>query len=1095
MLLHSSRWLTLLLLVPAMDALCGAGCPAGAFCTSSLCWTCAAGSFSTANATSCDYTPTSCPAGTFSSPPGSCLECSPAAACPVAGLSAQPPCLWSATTLAGSSSNSPLIDGVLGTSATFNAPTALTIDAAGVMLYVAESVNNIVRTVAVTTGLVRRLAGSGAAGSADGVGSSAAFNSPQGLAVSLAGRLFMADTGNNCVRTVTLAGVTSTLAGACGLGGGWTDAAGTSARLSAPKGLAVDALEAVYVADTFNHRIRVITPLGVVTTLAGTGASSPLTNGAALTATFSSPFGVALNGLGVYVSDLGNHVVRYIDASGNVSTFAGSGANAYALGSSAAASFMSIERLAYSASLVRGASALLVPDSGSKRILSIDSLGTVSCLSGSGSTATVAGYGTAAGFNGPVAVAVSSQGAVFVAEYDGHVIRQLTCSPCPAGSDCSSGAPQPCAAGKYCELGAAPQACPAGNFCPSGASSPTPCAAGTSSSALGASAGSTCTACAAGTFSSAGASICFSSGGGGICTAPAGFFCPPSGRCPSGWVTSTNSSFCYRFFASPLSTWQQARAACPGTFTASAGASTTLASVRSAAEYYTIRSLTAGWAWVGLNQLANPTCGNNARCPNWVWDRAGVSNEYVTTLPGSAVVWTSPEPTGPNPATPSVAENCAQLAPGTAFNDQPCASAFGFVCETPALLQQCPPGSFCLPGSTSPTPCQAGSYSAASGSFSCTICPTGSFCPFNSTLPLPCPVNTGFAQGVGSASGCGTASPTPTLSPTCTPSLTPTPTFTGTATPTPSLTPTPTLTTTTTPPPRSCLTVPGRCATPLTSLGPPSGPGGELQVSSALFAPAAATTLLTSFPAIGSTLSVVLPLPPSSGESTSITCYPQDPTVAVVAAAPSQGACSASSPTAACVQPPSSSSEVVQGSTAALFLVTARAAANATAPLQAHPTAVTAVCCTLHSEPLGQGEVPRYVQSYPLPCAPVSATPWALPLLSGVLLELQEEGVFLLLGGAAQAQAPSTSSLLAPIFNLSPCTALSSSKPLAISQCGPPVPMTAHLPCRRSQPSQKPFLATHQVWLCSSPSQALSLDPGTSCWWPPPSRPSLTIWR
>src|SRR3989440_9565 len=116
------------------------------------------------------------------------------------------------------------------------------------------------------------LAGAASPGSADGTGSAARFNGPFGVATDSSGDVYVADTGNNTIRKITPAGVVTTLAGLAGITGS-ADGTGSTARFSDPDGVATDPSGNVYVADTFNHTIRKITPAGVVTTLAGLAGS------------------------------------------------------------------------------------------------------------------------------------------------------------------------------------------------------------------------------------------------------------------------------------------------------------------------------------------------------------------------------------------------------------------------------------------------------------------------------------------------------------------------------------------------------------------------------------------------------------------------------------------------------------------------------------------------------------------------------------------------------------------------------------------------------------------------------------------------------
>ncbi|WP_371867438.1 gluconolaconase [Duganella guangzhouensis] len=186
-------------------------------------------------------------------------------------------------------------------------------------LYVADGGdNNSIRKIDLA-GIGSTLAG-GTEGYAEGTGTAAAFNTPSGLAIDAAGNLYVADTGNNAIRKVTPAGVVSTLAGD-GLAGD-KDGKGAGAQFNGPIGVAVDAAGVVYVADTYNDRIRRIAPDGTVTTIAG-GKRAGHADGAAAQALFDTPTGLAISAAGdLYIADTANHAIRKLSKDGQVSTIA-----------------------------------------------------------------------------------------------------------------------------------------------------------------------------------------------------------------------------------------------------------------------------------------------------------------------------------------------------------------------------------------------------------------------------------------------------------------------------------------------------------------------------------------------------------------------------------------------------------------------------------------------------------------------------------------------------------------------------------------------------------------------------------------------------
>jgi hypothetical protein len=213
-------------------------------------------------------------------------------------------------------------DGVAAT-AQFENPRG--VEVTGGSVYVADYANHRVR--AINAGQVTTLAGSGVQGFKDGPAATAQLNFPAGLAVQGGGGLLVADSANDRIRVVW-SGQVTTLAGS-GVKG-FLDGAAATARFQYPQGVA-EAAGTVYVADTENHRIRMIKG-GQVTTLAGSGVKGFL-DGAATVARFNAPTDVAVSGSTVYVADSGNNRVRAVAlGSGAVSTVAGTGAQGAADG-------------------------------------------------------------------------------------------------------------------------------------------------------------------------------------------------------------------------------------------------------------------------------------------------------------------------------------------------------------------------------------------------------------------------------------------------------------------------------------------------------------------------------------------------------------------------------------------------------------------------------------------------------------------------------------------------------------------------------------------------------------------------------------------
>jgi sugar lactone lactonase YvrE len=210
-----------------------------------------------------------------------------------------------------------VIDGAAATSR-FDDPFGVAIDAAGNVFVADGGDSNRIRRIT-PDGVVSTFAG-GPEGFIDGAGIAASFNTPSALAIDRRGNLYVADTGNHAIRKITPGGVVTTLAGNGQPGD--VDGIGKAARFNGPVGVAVDRAGNVFVADTYNDRIRRIAPDGTVTTVAGNGQPGNA-DGAAHTAGFDTPSGVAVAPDGsLYIADTGNDAVRAIAPGGLVSTLA-----------------------------------------------------------------------------------------------------------------------------------------------------------------------------------------------------------------------------------------------------------------------------------------------------------------------------------------------------------------------------------------------------------------------------------------------------------------------------------------------------------------------------------------------------------------------------------------------------------------------------------------------------------------------------------------------------------------------------------------------------------------------------------------------------
>ena len=278
-------------------------------------------------------------------------------------------------------------------------------------------------------GTVATLAGTARlSGSVDGTGAAARFKNPRGVAVDGVGNVYVADTDNHVIRKVTPGGVVTTLAGTAGSSGS-VDGTGAAARFNYLRGVAVDGDGNVYVADTDNHVIRKVTPGGVVTTLAGTAGSSGSVDGTGAAARFNYLRGVAVDGVGnVYVADSQNNLIRKVTPGGVVTTLAGTaGSYGSENGTGADARLGNVYGVA-----VDGDGNVYAGDEYNGTVRKVTPGGVVTRLAGSGGEMSWGfqdAIGPLARFSGPTGVAVDGDGNVYVADSYNNLIRKVT----PAG--------------------------------------------------------------------------------------------------------------------------------------------------------------------------------------------------------------------------------------------------------------------------------------------------------------------------------------------------------------------------------------------------------------------------------------------------------------------------------------------------------------------------------------------------------------------------------------------------------------------------------------------------------------------------------------
>ena len=306
-------------------------------------------------------------------------------------------------------------------------PSSVAFDAAG-NLYFSDTNRQVVYESSLA-GVLSIVAGDGVQGFGGdgGAATSAELNAPQGVAVGSDGTLYIADTGNGRIRTVS-GGVIMTFAGNGSVGFGGDGRAATSATFRRPNALAIDASGALLVCDAGNDRVRRISA-GVIQTLAGNGMQGFAGDGGAATgAELDIPTGLAVGSDGrIFVADSHNQRVRVIATNGVITTFAGNGLGGYSGdGGPAIAAELALPR----GLMVLSSGAVIFADSNNQRLRMVDARGIITTIAGSGVQGTASdgvSVGTVA-MNSPRGVAVSSFGAPVYADALSQMVRESVAS-------------------------------------------------------------------------------------------------------------------------------------------------------------------------------------------------------------------------------------------------------------------------------------------------------------------------------------------------------------------------------------------------------------------------------------------------------------------------------------------------------------------------------------------------------------------------------------------------------------------------------------------------------------------------------------------
>ncbi len=328
-------------------------------------------------------------------------------------------------------------DGTPAVSASLNNPWQISVDSSD-NLYVTDPIENRLRVVDAGTKTITTIAGTGVAGFNGNYenASSAQLNNSRGVWVDSTGAVTIGDTGNQMVRRIS----NGLIAAVVGGGNGGDNGPATSAILSASHDVALDSAGNLYIADTANNRIRMVTPgdQGNIYTIAGNGTAGFVGDNAPATlARLNQPFGIAIDQFNdIYIADTSNYAVRLVNQnSGIITTIAGNGhpcaKSTAACGDGGPATYAQFIRPTKVAT--DGAGNIYIADAGANKIRMINSSGVIMTFAGTGLACANPlagncgddGPATQAELNGPFSVAVDGQGNIFIADTNDNRIRKV----------------------------------------------------------------------------------------------------------------------------------------------------------------------------------------------------------------------------------------------------------------------------------------------------------------------------------------------------------------------------------------------------------------------------------------------------------------------------------------------------------------------------------------------------------------------------------------------------------------------------------------------------------------------------------------------
>ena len=322
-------------------------------------------------------------------------------------------------------------DGAAGTAVEIGIVNNMASDSAG-RIYFADTYNNRIRMYDPSSGLVTTVAGSGVAGYGDGFSGdgaqadSAHIYYPNAVTVDKSGNMFIADTYNERIRKVSPGGIITTIAGKGIAGFSGDGGIADSAELYLPNNVAADGNGNIYIGDGGNYRIRKVDTFGNITTIAGTGVLGyGGDGGAAISAILGTINDLFVDKVGnIYIADAYNNRIRQIDTLGIIRTIAGNGVNAFT-GDGGPATVASLSQP--TGVRMDAAGSVYIADFGNSRVRKVDAAGVITTVAGNGSIgfAGDGGAALAATFNRPGQLAIGVNGDVYIADYYNFRIRKM----------------------------------------------------------------------------------------------------------------------------------------------------------------------------------------------------------------------------------------------------------------------------------------------------------------------------------------------------------------------------------------------------------------------------------------------------------------------------------------------------------------------------------------------------------------------------------------------------------------------------------------------------------------------------------------------